>query len=143
MSKGRTTPIYTSPQDVSVAFYQAFEAQDIDAMMATWADDEDIICVHPGGSRMVGYDAVRSGWEQIFTGDTKLAFRLEQVVMLETVGLALQSTIEHVYAADGTARGAAAATNVFMRTPSGWRLVCHHASPVTAVVTPAPSGPLH
>jgi hypothetical protein len=55
----------------------------------------------------------------------------------------MQSAIEHVYAADGTARGAAAATNVFMRTPSGWRMVCHHASPVTAVVMPPPSGPLH
>ena len=90
MPKARTTAIYTSPQDAALAFYQAFEAQDIDAMMATWADDEDIVCVHPGG-----------------------------------------------------ARGAAAATNIFMRTPSGWRLVCHHASPVTAVVMPQPTGPLH
>lgn len=144
MPKGRATPIYTSPQDVSLAFYQAFEAQDLDAMMATWADDEDIICVHPGGARTVGYDAVRGSWEQIFGGDNaKLAFQLEHIVVLETVGLALQSAIEHVHSADGTARGAAAATNVFMRTPSGWRIVCHHASPVTAVVLSAPAGPLH
>jgi hypothetical protein len=61
--------------------------------------------------------------------------------MIETVGLAMQSVIEHVYSADGTARAAAAATNIFMRTPSGWRLVCHHASPVTAVVMPQPTGP--
>ena len=143
MAKARTTPIYTSPQDASLAFYHAFETQDIDAMMATWADDEEIVCVHPGGARVVGYDAVRSTWEQLFSGETKLTFRLEQIVVLETVGLAMQSAIEHVYTADGTARGAAAATNVFMRTPSGWRMVCHHASPVTAVVMPAPSGPLH
>ena len=143
MAKARTPPIYTSPQDASLAFYQAFEAQDIDAMMATWADDEEIVCVHPGGARVVGYDAVRTAWEQIFSGDTKLTFRLEHIVVLETVGLAMQSAIEHVYSADGTARGAAAATNVFMRTPSGWRIVCHHASPVTAVVMPPPSGPLH
>ena len=58
--QGPHTPIYTSPQDASLAFYQAFETQDIDAMMATWADDEDIVCVHPGGARVVGYDAVRS-----------------------------------------------------------------------------------
>jgi ketosteroid isomerase-like protein len=112
-------------------------------MMATWADDEDIVCVHPGGARVVGFDAVRATWEQLFTGDAKLTFRLEHTVMIETVGLAMQSVIEHVYSADGTARGAAAATNVFMRTPSGWRLVCHHASPVTAVVMPQPTGPLH
>ena len=72
MAKARTTPIYTSPQDASLAFYHAFETQDIDAMMATWADDEDIVCVHPGGARVVGYDAVRNSWEQLFTGESKL-----------------------------------------------------------------------
>jgi ketosteroid isomerase-like protein len=141
MPKARTTAIYTSPQDAALAFYQAFEAQDIDAMMATWADDEEIVCVHPGGARVVGYDAVRATWEQIFAGE-KLAFRLDNVVTIETVGLAMQSAIEHVSVAGGPAQ-AAAATNVFMRTPSGWRLVCHHASPVTAVVMPQATGPLH
>ncbi|MCC7039224.1 MAG: nuclear transport factor 2 family protein [Burkholderiales bacterium] len=143
MAKARTPAIFTSPQDVATAFYQAIEAQDLDAMMATWADDEEIVCVHPGGARMVGYEAVRSAWEQIFASDTRLKFRLEHVVVMDTVGLAMQSAIEHVVAADGSARGAAAATNVYLRTPSGWRLVCHHASPVTTVVMPAATGPLH
>jgi len=143
MAKPRTIPIYTSPQDAALAFYQAFEARDLDAMMTAWADDEDIVCVHPGGSRMVGYDAVRSGWEQLFSGDAKLSFRLDEIVVLETVGLAMQSAIEHVSTSDGTARGAAVATNVFLRTPSGWRMVCHHASPMAAIPIPAPSGPLH
>ena len=143
MAKPRTTPIYVSPQDAALAFYQAFEARDLDAMMSAWADDEDIVCVHPGGSRMVGYDAVRGGWEQLFSGDTKLSFRLDEIVVLETVGLAMQSAIEHVATADGIARGAAVATNVFMRTPSGWRMVCHHASPVAQTIVTAPAGPLH
>jgi ketosteroid isomerase-like protein len=143
MAKARTIPIYTSPQDAALAFYQAFEGRDLDAMMAAWADDEDIVCVHPGGSRMVGYDAVRSGWEQLFAGDAKLSFRLDEIVVLETVGLAMQSVIEHVATADGATRGVAVATNVFLRTPSGWRMLCHHASPMAVVASPAPSGPLH
>ena len=61
MAKTRTPPIYTTPQDAALAFYQAFEAKDIDAMMGAWADDEEIVCVHPGGTRLVGYDAVRVG----------------------------------------------------------------------------------
>ena len=32
MAKARTTPIYTSPQDAALAFYRAFETQDIDVM---------------------------------------------------------------------------------------------------------------
>jgi len=61
---------------------------------------------------------VRIAFEQLFAGDGKLAFRLDQVVVMETVGLAVQSAIEHIYLTDGNPRGAAIATNVFMRTPS-------------------------
>ena len=144
MAKARTPPIYTTPADVALAFYQAFEARNIDAMMATWAEDEDIVCVHPGGSRMVGYDAVRAGWEQLFSSDTRLTFRLDQIVVIETVGLALQSVLEHIaLGADGSERGAAICTNVFLRTPSGWRMVMHHASPAPAVPVTEPTGPLH
>jgi uncharacterized protein (TIGR02246 family) len=143
MPTARTPPIYTSPQDVTQAFYQAFEARDIDAMMATWAEDEDIVCVHPGGMRHVGYDSVRQSFEQLFSGNAKLGFRLDNVVVLETVGLAMQSAIEQVHAGDDVPRGAAVATNVLMRTPYGWRVVCHHASPAPPVTEAPQAGPLH
>jgi ketosteroid isomerase-like protein len=144
MAKPRTVPIYTTPTDAAVAFYQAFEAKDIDAMMSTWAEDEEIICVHPGGTRMVGYDAVRAGWEQIFTGDARLTFRLEEVISIETVGLAMQSGVEQIsLGKEGTPRGMAIATNVFMRTPSGWRMVMHHASSAPAASGSESKGPLH
>ena len=144
MAKIRTPPIYTTPSDAAAAFYQAFEAKDIDAMMATWADDEDIVCVHPGGTRLVGYDAVRQGWEQLFAGDARLAFRLEHTVVIETVGLAMQSAVEHVMLAkDNSTRGLAVCTNVFLRTPHGWRMVMHHASPAPVVTPVESSGPLH
>jgi ketosteroid isomerase-like protein len=104
----------------------------------------EIVCIHPGGIRHVGYEAVRQSFEQIFSsGDAKLNFRLDQVVLLETVGLAMQSTIEYVHAGDETGRGTAVATNVMMRTPSGWRVVCHHASPAPAVADVQVAGPLH
>lgn len=127
-----------------MAFYKAFEGKDVDAMMATWAEDEDIVCIHPGGPRLVGYDAVRASWEQLFAGETRLSFRLEDIVVLETVGMALQSAVEHVTVGDDPKpRGSALASNVFLRTPSGWRLAVHHASPAPATVTATPSGPLH
>jgi ketosteroid isomerase-like protein len=143
MPTARTPPIYTSPQDVTQAFYQAFEARDLDAMMATWADDEDIVCVHPGGARHVGYDAVRTSFEQLFSGSAKLTFRLDAPVLIETVGLAMQSAVEHLRAGEEGARGAAIATNVLMRTPYGWRLVCHHASASPPMSDAPATGPLH
>jgi ketosteroid isomerase-like protein len=143
MPKGRSTPIYTTPQDATIAFYQAFEAKDVDAMMATWADDEEIVCVHPGGPRLVGYDAVRGAWEQLFANDARLRFRLEQIVVVDTVGLALQSALEEIMTADGVSRGVAIVSNVLLRTPSGWRMVSHHASAAPPMPVTAPSGPLH
>jgi ketosteroid isomerase-like protein len=144
MATVRTPTIFTTPQDAATAFYRAFEAKDIDAMMAAWAEDEEIVCVHPGGPRLVGFDAVRVGWEQIFAGETKLLFRLEEVVVLETVGMALQSAIEQVTVGNDPApRGTAIASNVFLRTPSGWRIVLHHASPAPTVTIASPAGPLH
>jgi ketosteroid isomerase-like protein len=143
MGKPRTPPIFTSPQDAAQAFYQAFEARDLDAMMAAWADDEEIVCIHPGGPRLVGYEAVRASFEQLFGGGERLAFRLDQLVAIDSVGLAMQSAIEHVLTPEGKLRGVAIATNVFMRTPSGWRLVCHHASPSPPVTMAEKAGPLH
>ncbi len=144
MAKPRTPTIFTSPQDAALAFYQALEAKDVDAMMAAWAEDEDIVCVHPGGPRLVGYEAVRIGWEQLFAGETKLSFRLDEIVVIETVGLAMQSAVEHVTVGnDPKARGAAIATNVYLRTPLGWRIVVHHASAAPATAVVAPAGPLH
>jgi ketosteroid isomerase-like protein len=143
MGKPRTPSIFTSPQDAALAFYQAFEAKDVEAMMSTWADDEEIVCVHPGGVRLVGYDAVRASWERIFAGEGQLTFRLADIVLIETVGLAMQSAFEHLHAGEATARATAIATNVFMRTPSGWRIVCHHASASPPLPPTETKGPLH
>jgi ketosteroid isomerase-like protein len=140
----RAPPIFTTPADAAAAFYRALETKDIDAMMATWADDEDIVCVHPGGPRHVGYDAVRASFASIFAADERLTFELGEVVLLETVGLAMQSAVENIgVEGERTARAAAFATNVFMRTPSGWRVVAHHASPAPAASAQARGGPLH
>ena len=112
--------------------------------MAAWAEDEEIVCIHPGGPRLIGFDAVRTGWEQLFAGDTKLSFRVDEIVVIETVGLAMQSAIEHVTIGDDAKpRGSAIATNVFLRTPSGWRMVMHHSSPAPTTATGAHAGPLH
>ena len=40
MLEVRTAPIHTTPADGAMALHEAFEAREVDAMMATWADDE-------------------------------------------------------------------------------------------------------
>ena len=46
--------------EVEAAFYDALQNGDIDKLMACWADEDDIVCVHPGGPRIVGAAAIRA-----------------------------------------------------------------------------------
>jgi ketosteroid isomerase-like protein len=140
------TIIYPTPLDAANAFYEAFEARDIEAMMAVWAEDEEIICVHPGGPRLVGYVAVRASWSEVFTSDTQLRLQLSSPIVLQTISMAVQSVTEHlIVGEEQEATGLVEATNVFLHTPSGWRMLVHHAcpSPVAKRVLAIPPARLH
>ena len=41
---------FNTPEEAEVAFYKAIEQADVIAMMSVWADDEEVICVHPAAS---------------------------------------------------------------------------------------------
>lgn len=124
-------PIYTSPQEAEAAFYEALERGDLEAMMSVWSEDEEIVCVHPGGPRLTGYATVREGWRNIFSGGSKLKVQLLALSTLHGPFAAIHSVIEQI-AIVGEKHLAApvVATNVYVRGALGWRMVVHHASPV-------------
>ena len=119
----------------NAAFYAAFEAGDLDAMDAVWVGDEPV-CVHPGTNPVIGRAAVRRSWAVVLANTPYIQFFLTDVDVTVLDGVASVSCTENVLAAgDDTPVGAFAggrsvATNVFRRTPGGWRLWIHHASPV-------------
>lgn len=124
-------PIYTSPQEVEAAFYEALERGDLDAMMAVWAEDEEIVCVHPGGPRLTGYALVREGWRRIFEGAGRLKVQLLALSTLHNPFTAVHSVIEQIaVAGEKHLPAPVAATNVYLRGALGWRMIVHHASPV-------------
>ena len=122
--------LFTTALDVENAFYEALERSDVDALMALWADDEEIVCIHPGGPRLVGFDAVRAAWQEVLSNGS-----LSIHVVSRTVMANLSSAVHHVIEqVEVQVRGEmqrvnVAATNVFFKTPTGWKLVAHHASP--------------
>ena len=119
-----------SADDVEAAFYEALQAGDIEQLMACWADEDDIVCVHPGGPRLVGAAAIRAAFEAMFANGGVRAHpeRLRQV---ESLGAPLHNVLERVdlVTAEGTQHAWVVATNVYFKTAQGWRLVAHHASP--------------
>lgn len=123
--------IFASPQDVEAAFYEALERCDIEGMMAVWAEDEEVVCVHPGGPRLVGYATIREAWQRIFAGGSKLRVRLSQQTSVSTPFAMISMLLEHIATLDDDKLSApVAATNVYVRGALGWRMVAHHASPV-------------
>ena len=119
-----------SADDVKAAFYEALQAGDIEQLMACWADEDDIVCVHPGGPRLVGAAAIRAAFEAMFANGAVRAHP-ERLRKVESLGAALHNVLERVdlVTADGTQHAWVVATNVYFKTAQGWRLVAHHASP--------------
>jgi len=125
--------LFASSQDAESAFYEALTKADLDAMMAVWADDDDIYCVHPNGARVSGVESVRESWRQIFSSGQTLRFQLRESQVVQGMMLAVHSVYEHVgIAGDPRDRQPMIATNVYLRTERGWRMVVHHASPAPA-----------
>jgi len=119
-----------SADDIEAAFYEALQTADIDRLMACWADDDEIVCVHPGGPRVVGASAIRATFEAIFSNGTIRPWP-EQVRKVDAMTSVVHNVVERVemLTESGPAQAYVLATNVYHKTAQGWRMVAHHASP--------------
>ena len=128
-----SSKIFPTAQDAENAFYEALERGDLEGMMAVWSEDEDIVCVHPTGPRLSGQDQVRESWAKIFAGGSGPRVHITQQVAVSGMMIAVHSLHEN-FTVEGEARAHApvVATNVYLRTAAGWRMIVHHASPAPA-----------
>lgn len=122
--------LLATPDDVEAQFYEALRDADIGKLMAVWSDDDDIVCVHPGGPRVVGVAAIRASFEAIFERGG-VPVQPEQVHRTRSLEAAVHNLVEAVaiVGAEGLQQAYVVATNVYLKTALGWRLVTHHASP--------------
>jgi ketosteroid isomerase-like protein len=125
-----TAALLSSPADVEVQFYEALREADLDKLMALWAEDEEVACVHPGGQRLLGLAAVRAGFEAMLS-EGPLNLHAEVVARHVGLSFAVHSVNERVdvQTDEGPRSGWVLATNVYVNTTLGWRLLTHHASP--------------
>jgi hypothetical protein len=130
-----------SPDDVEAQFYEALQRGDLDKLMAVWADDDEVVCVHPGGGRVIGQAAIRASFEAIF-GNGGVPVMPEQLHRLQHMGTALHHLVERIDVVTEHGRQTAwvLATNVYLKTAQGWRLAAPPASPAAAQEPPAMGG---
>ncbi len=136
---------FATPEQAEAAFYRALEQADLGAMMAVWAEDEEIVCIHPGGARLIGLAAVRDAWREIFAAGPRLRFRLLDTRVQPGRMVSVHSLVERITVSGDLRAHLALATNVYVLSTSGWRMLMHHASPMPAsAVPPEPvSGTVH
>lgn len=113
---------------VNQAFYDAHESRDLQAMGEVWEHSDRTVCTHPGWPILRTWPAIEESWRRILGGPGRNQFIVTNVAVSVEGDVAWVSCDENLVAAGLT--GTVAATNVFVRTGDGWKLVAHHGSPV-------------
>ncbi|MEU9715695.1 nuclear transport factor 2 family protein [Streptomyces sp. NPDC047976] len=125
-------------EEANTAFYAAMEQGDFDTLSALWLEDE-ISCVHPGwpvlsgrGEVLRSYALIMSHTEyiQFFLTDTKVALIGDTALVTCTENILSGGPAPEAGELGPLVGQLVVATNVFRRTPEGWRLWSHHGSPV-------------
>lgn len=147
MSRLSKPLLFASSTECEQAFYDALENGDVDAVHDLWLDDADICCIHPGGPRLIGPGAVQASWTSILAHGA-MRIRATSSKSLETPTLAVHNVVEEIVVTEGREQQVVhvIATNAYVKTPSGWKMILHHASQAAeggAEDVEAPSGPLH
>lgn len=129
------------------AFYEALESGEIEPLIQLWAEDEDVVCVHPNGSRATGLAAVRATFEEMLTSGG-IDIRVSDVHVQQTATMAVHHLTEHVAVSGEQGNSEVvqlAATNVYIKGPVGWQMILHQVTPLegeqsTSVQAPSASG---
>ena len=145
MRKKSQRILFPQASDCETAFYEAFERADLNAMMAVWSDEPSIVCIHPQGSRLAGHSAIRTSFAEIFSHGPGARLQVSELRKQQSQTLAIHNVYETYMLLPATQHGAhlasnpslspslpemppILATNIYLLTPTGWRMLLHHAS---------------
>ena len=114
-------------------FYQAVSDQSLRAMGKVWLQESWVKCVHPSWELLTGWNRIRKSWATIFRNTEHMKIRASQVSIRLNGDFAWVSCLENIesYRNANFSRSQAQGTNLFFRVKGKWRLVHHHASPIT------------
>lgn len=133
--------LMATPDEIEAQFYEALQTADLERLMSLWVNDELVRCIQPGGPLLVGATAIRASFEALFARGP-VAVQPAEVRRLQTEEMVIHQVHERVmlsgpHPEQGTQLAWVLATNAYLKTPEGWRMVLHHASPGQAAESPA------
>lgn len=122
------TKLYKTPDEAEAAFYEAIEHSDMDALTQVWSTDDNIVCVHPGSSRIEGRTEVLESFSELFAEAPSLSFSIVDTLYTGNESLAVHLVREEVEL-DGEVVSVMVSTNIYHVEDGGWRMLLHHTSP--------------
>jgi len=130
-------PTFQTPQDAEDAFYDALDAQDLDALMRAWADSDEIACLLPMRPLVMGRAGVRDGWREALEGAGGMEVEVRHQGWMESADLAVHCVEERVrLVGRNQPMPPMYATNIYRRAGDGWRLILHQNSPAPPPAPP-------
>jgi ketosteroid isomerase-like protein len=132
-------------EEANRRFYAALNKSDIEEMEKVWAHERTARCIHPGWDVLVGWSTIRESWQSIFSAGATLNVAAEDVEVSVFGEMAWVQCLEQIrnVGEGGEQLSAARATNLFVRDGGRWRMILHHASPVSSPMEEADLGLVH
>jgi ketosteroid isomerase-like protein len=109
------------------AFYEAFRGRSVVGMQRLWAQRAPVACMHPGMPVIVGRDEVLRSWQGI------LGHPQAPILQCSNARAHVLGTSAFVTCLEASENDPPRliATNVFVLEDGHWRIVHHHAAPIS------------
>lgn len=120
--------LFKTPEEAEAAFYRSIEQADLQGLDAVWSLEDNIVCVHPGATRIEGRKAVMESFADLFFDAPILNFKIVDILYTGNDELAVHLVREEIEL-DGQVVSIMVSTNIYQWESGGWRMMLHHASP--------------
>ena len=110
--------------EANAAFYLAFRTRDVERMENLWAEEHQVVCIHPGWVAISGRTDVLASWFEILCQPSAPDIRCKDA-QAYVIGDAA-----YVICTEVIEDSLLAATNILVRESGGWRFVHHQAGPL-------------
>ncbi len=119
---------FTDSLQVEESFYQAFRNRSVDLMKDVWDKTDEVICIHPGSSRIYSFELIIASWEKIFSAKAGTMIEISDAVYKLQDDTSIHYVKETLSVNDKPV-ASVFATNIYQQTENGWKMIAHHASP--------------
>ncbi|MDR2637152.1 MAG: nuclear transport factor 2 family protein, partial [Zoogloeaceae bacterium] len=96
-------------------------------LLDVWAEEEEVMCLHPNGVQLDSLESIRESWRGILSNPARIHLRGRPIARWRGSLIAVHQIVENLDSSQDVS-GVFHVTHVYLRGPLGWRLACRHSS---------------